>query len=157
MAIGAYLVSLVAAMWEITPTRVIEDNRWEILVFKTVFYSCSILSPCAAHSVLLLKQFPWYHLAVISSICLIITLFNFYDMLKSSLTLVWENVVVVATRWNMSPDDQVLPITDAATARIAAEEEDQNNLGGSGSSPNIPCLSTTGPAPNLNGFTNVPL
>ena len=43
MAIGAYLVSLVAAMWAITPTRVIEDNRWEIRVFITVFYSTGIL------------------------------------------------------------------------------------------------------------------
>ncbi|GKA46097.1 hypothetical protein Tco_0738893 [Tanacetum coccineum] len=154
ISIGALVVNLAAAMWAFTPTRVFEDNR-EFHVFKTVFYSTGFVSPYAAACVLISDNYAPYLVAMIPLTCLIITLSNFYDMLKSYAT---------------ATDDQVLPTTDAtpapeyhyATARIAAEEEEkQQNLGGSGSSPNLPWRSATGPAsqeqPGLNDFTNIPL
>ncbi|GJX23273.1 hypothetical protein Tco_0227718, partial [Tanacetum coccineum] len=163
ISIGALVVNLAAAMWAFTPTRVFEDNR-EFRVFKTVFYSTGFVSPYAAACVLISEKFAPYLVATMSLTCVVITLFNFYDLIKCSLTLLS----------NMTPpDDQVLPTTNAAltpeyhyaTARIAAaeeeEEEEQNLGGGSGLSPNLPWRTATGPASQeqtgLNEFTNIPL
>ncbi|PWA74784.1 hypothetical protein CTI12_AA249290 [Artemisia annua] len=169
ISIGAFVVNFVAALWAFSLTGVIEHDSWKILVFKTVFYFTGILSPYVAVSVLLPQKFAWYLFATIcvTMMCVIIILFK--NVLKSRLTLSYEKVVY-ATRWmllNMTPDDQV-PTTDAApapeyhqaTARIAAEEE--QNLGGSGSSPNLSWLSATAglaseEQPNLNEFTIIPL
>ncbi|GJU52007.1 NADH dehydrogenase [ubiquinone] flavoprotein 1, mitochondrial [Tanacetum coccineum] len=137
ISIGALVVNLAAAMWAFTPTRVFEDNR-EFCVFKTVFYSTGFVSPYAAACVLISEKFAPYLVATMSLTCVVITLFNFYDLIKSNAT---------------ATDDQVLPTTNAAltpeyhyaTARIAAaeEEEEQNLGGGSGLSPNLPWRTAT--------------
>ncbi|GKE86133.1 hypothetical protein Tco_1559875, partial [Tanacetum coccineum] len=85
ISIGALVVNLAADMWAFTPTRVFEDNR-EFRVFKTVFYSTGFVSPYAAACVLLSEKFAPYLVAMMSLTCLIITLSNFYDMLKSYAT-----------------------------------------------------------------------
>lgn len=163
ISVGAFIVNVAAFMWEFTLTRAIENDCWKILVFKTIFYFTAILSPYSAVSMLFPKKFMWYLFGTICMTMIGLIIFFFKNKLRASLTLACEKVVDAARcmRSFMTTDDQVLPATNAATARIAAEEEEQN-LGGSRSSTNLPWLSATGPAASqeqlsLNGFTSVPL
>ena len=59
ISIGAFVVNFIAAFWAFSVTRVIEQDSWEIVVFKTVFYFTGILAPYSAVSVFIPQKFAW--------------------------------------------------------------------------------------------------
>lgn len=92
------MVNFIAALWACSVTRVIEQDSWEFLVFKTVFYFTGILAPYSALSVFIPLKFAWYPFA---AICVITTLVKCYNMLKANLKLAYEKVAH-ATSWVLS-------------------------------------------------------